>query len=122
MGKGKACLVTYRETYGSMGKTVFEVIKYICREKSYSYEELKKVFPDEIANHGPKFVEHPCVIKEENEVIYKDLEPKKRFFLDTIILAKDNSTIFVSNQWNEDNFSEFCKVASEKFDIEIELL
>ena len=59
---------------------------------------------------------------EENEVIYKDLEPKKRFFLDTIILAKDNSTIFVSNQWNEDNFSEFCKVASEKFDIEIELL
>ena len=29
MGKGKACLVTYRETYGSMGKTVFEVIKYI---------------------------------------------------------------------------------------------
>ena len=50
-----------------MGKTVFEVIKYICREKSYSYEELKKVFPDEIANHGSKFVEHPCVIKEENE-------------------------------------------------------
>ena len=28
MGKGKACLVTYRETYASMGKTVFEVIKY----------------------------------------------------------------------------------------------
>ena len=67
MWKDKPCLVTYRETYDSMGKTVFEVIKYICREKSYSYEELKKVFPDEIANHGSKFVEHPCVIKEENE-------------------------------------------------------
>ena len=63
MGKGKNCVVCYREMYESMRQTVFSVIQTICKNYLYSYEELKSKLPDEIASIGPHFMEHPFVIK-----------------------------------------------------------
>lgn len=76
MGRGKNCSVCYHEMYNSMGQTVLGVIQTICKLYISSYEELKSKLPDEIANHGAQFTQHPVVIKKESEL--KDSEKHQK--------------------------------------------
>lgn len=123
MGKGKTCTVCYHEMYDSMGQTVLGVIQTICKLYVSSYEELKSKIPDEIANHGAKFTQTPVVIKKESELLESEKSPKPRFFHnEPIYLEEDRFNIVVSNQWTEDNFTEFCKTVKEEFAIEIEIV
>ena len=59
-----------------MGQTVLGVIQTICKLYISSYEELKSKLPDEIANHGAQFTQHPVVIKKESEL--KDSEKHQK--------------------------------------------
>ena len=121
MGKGKTCIVCYHEMYNSMGQTVLGVIHTICKLYVSSYEELKSKLPDEIANHGARFTQHPVVIKKESDLKDEEKTPKARFFYnEPIYLENDKFNIVVNNQWNEDNFASFCKAVNEQFSIEIE--
>lgn len=79
-------------------KLVYEVIKdWISKNKS-SFEELQKVFPDEI--QGSK-----GLIMKESEV--KD---PKRFNMKEPLSIKNGLHVVVSNQWG-DNVNDFIKCA-----------
>lgn len=124
MGAGRKCKVHYGEktvVYNSMDKTALNVLRTICKNHSYSYKEIKDKLPDEVANHGPKFMKHPAVFKKETDLEASEKFPKPRFFHnEPIYLEKDKCNIVVSNQWNKDNFAEFSRAVYEEFDIKID--
>lgn len=123
MPKGKKCLVKYCKTYESMRQTSLEVMQIICKDYLPSYEYLKSKFPDEAANRGGRFIKHPAIIKKESDLEEFEKSPHSRFFYETpIYLEKDGFNIVVTSEWNEENFSEFCKIVNDDFNIEITIL
>ena len=112
------------ETFDYVNHTVLGVLRTICKNTSYTFDELLNFFPDELADHGGKFMAHPYVIKKQSDITDDDLKPKKRIFTDQPIrLKKENILIMVSNQWNnqssESNFAYFCRAAKKHFNIDI---
>jgi hypothetical protein len=81
-------------------KLVFEIVKDYAGKNKPSFEELQKVFPDEI--QGTK-----GLIMKESEV--KD---PKRFNMKEPLSIKNGLHVAVYNQWG-DNIADFI-VASEK--------
>lgn len=79
-------------------KLVFEIVKDYAAKKNSSFEELQKVFPDEIQGSSG-------FIRKESEV--KDA---KRFKMDLPITIKNDINVVVSNQWGE-NITEFIDLA-----------
>ena len=86
-------------------KLVFEIVKDYAAKNNPSFEELKKVFPDEI--QGSK-----GFIRKESEV--KD---PKRFNMREPISIKNGMHVVVTNQWGE-NIANFL-AAAEKLGYEI---
>jgi hypothetical protein len=91
-------------TVGNLGenlnkrKLVFEIVKDYVTKNNPSFEELQKVFPDEIQGSSG-------FIRKESEV--KDA---KRFKMDLPITIKNDINVVVSNQWG-DNITEFIDLA-----------
>ena len=79
-------------------KFVFEIVKDYVTKNNPSFEELQKVFPDEIQGSSG-------FIRKESEV--KDA---KRFKMDLPITIKNDINVVVSNQWG-DNITEFIDLA-----------
>jgi hypothetical protein len=79
-------------------KLVFEIVKDYVTKNNPSFEELQKVFPDEIQGSSG-------FIRKESEV--KDA---KRFKMDLPITIKNDINVVVSNQWG-DNITEFIDLA-----------
>ena len=86
-------------------KLVYEIVKDYAAKNNPSFEELKKVFPDEI--QGSK-----GFIRKESEV--KD---PKRFNMREPISIKNGMHVVVTNQWGE-NIANFL-AAAEKLGYEI---
>ena len=136
MAKGKIrnCKVTfnqfnkYKSDYKGMGRCVLGIIKTICENKpDITYTELLNIFPDELADHGGKFIKHPYVIKKRSDIEDSDIDPKKRICInDPITTKKDGITFYVSRGWNghlqDSNFYYFCDAAKKNFDIDVQLL
>ena len=81
-------------------KLVYEVIKDWTSKNKSSFEELKKVFPDEI--QGTK-----GLIMKESEV--KD---PKRFNMKEPLSIKNGLHVVVSNQWGSKNVDTFLNLVS----------
>lgn len=81
-------------------KLVYEIIKDWASKNKSSFEELQKVFPDEI--QGTK----GFIIKES------EVKDPKRFNMKEPLSIKNGLHVVVSNQWGE-NIADFI-VASEK--------
>ena len=79
-------------------KLVFEIVKDYAAKNNPSFEELQKVFSDEI--HGSL-----GFIRKDSEV--KDA---KRFNMDEPLTLKNGINVVVSNQWGE-NIANFLAVA-----------
>ena len=79
-------------------KLVFEIVKDYAAKNNPSFEELQKVFPDEIQGSLG-------FIRKHSEV--KDA---KRFNLDEPLTIKNGINVVVSNQWGE-NIANFLAVA-----------
>jgi hypothetical protein len=79
-------------------KLVFEIVKDYTEKKNPSFEELQKVFSDEI--QGSK-----GFIRKDSEV--KDV---KRFKMDEPLTLQHGIKVVVSNQWGE-NIANFLEVA-----------
>ena len=133
MGKRKECKVVYNqfnktEFYKAMNRCVLGIIETICEHRSdITYTDLLNIFPDELADHGGKFIKHPYVIKKQSDIEKSDLEPKKRIFIENPIkLKKDGTPFYVSREWNghlkDSNFYYFCNAAKKNFDIDVQLL
>ena len=79
-------------------KLVFEIVKDYATKNNPSFEELQKVFPDEIQGSLG-------FIRKKSEV--KDA---KRFNMNEPLSVNNESYVVVSNQWGE-NITNFIKVA-----------
>jgi hypothetical protein len=79
-------------------KLVFEIVKDYAAKNNPSFEELQKVFPDEIQGSLG-------FIRKKSEV--KDA---KRFNMNEPLSVNNESYVVVSNQWGE-NITNFIKVA-----------
>ena len=79
-------------------KLVFEIVKDYIAKNNPSFEELQKVFPDEIQGSLG-------FIRKKSDV--KDF---KRFNMNEPLSVKNESNVLVSNQWGE-NIANFLKVA-----------
>jgi len=86
---------------------VFEIVKDYVNKNKPSFEELIKIFPDEI--QGSK-----GVIKKESEV--KDA---KRYNMREPLAIKNGALVVVSNQWGN-NITDFIKCATDNnYNIEV---
>jgi hypothetical protein len=79
-------------------KLVFEIVKDYTAKNNPSFEELQKVFSDEIQGSLG-------FIRKDSEV--KD---PKRFNMDELLTLKNGINVVVSNQWGE-NIANFLTVA-----------
>ena len=79
-------------------KLVFEIVKDYAAKNNPSFEELQKVFSDEIQGSLG-------FIRKDSEV--KD---PKRFNMDEPLTLKNGINVVVSNQWGE-NIANFLAVA-----------
>ena len=86
-------------------KLVFEIVKYYVEKNNPSFEELQKVFPDEIQG-SLGFIRKVSEVKDN-----------KRFNTREPLLVKNEISVVVSNQWGE-NIANFL-AAAEKLGYEI---
>lgn len=79
-------------------KLVFEIVKDYAAKNNPSFEELQKVFSDEIQG-SLGFIRKDSVVKDT-----------KRFNIDEPLTLKNGINVVVSNQWGE-NIANFLAVA-----------
>ena len=97
------------EKYGK-GKLVLAVIKkYVSREPSTSYAELREIFPNDCQGSQGVFV-----TKSEAEAIYEKGGRKRHFINADEIIQLSDSKIAVSNQWGVKNIGNFIDRAKAK--------
>jgi len=110
----------------SKNRVVLEVVKqYIKQYPNISYNELKKIFNDELQGSIG-------VIKNESDMIRwesdgrKDNRDKRFFTNNQDILKLNNENIYVCTEWGNSgtlhNFSNFIKYAEEELDFDIKNL
>lgn len=105
----------------SKNRLVLEVVcKYVNEHQNISYEELKKVFPD---NFGKSNL---GIIKNEDEIIEWEKDGRtetreRRFFSDiNEITSFNNQKLYVSSQWGGERFDRFLNYAKNELGYNIE--
>ncbi|MGP2657444.1 McrB family protein [Malaciobacter sp. WC5094] len=105
----------------SKNRLVLEVVcKYVNEHQNISYEELKKVFPDNFGKSNLGIIKNEDEIRKWEEDGRVEKREKRFFSNHDEVIYFNNKKLYVSSQWGGERFDRFLNYAKNELGYNIE--